>query len=183
MALLPSHFACNFVLTFLLRAEDLENPAAPLGSMRKIHLRLTSESSGPIKNSSSSISTFRRSHASKFSMFAITVLPRGVQLLPCTSISVCHCVSPIDECELCCGVGRIILLLQGGGAFTGRRKGNKHISDNNHHKHTGSSLPITVRQATRIIPQVTPRIATALQILPLTKNVKSLTRGKKHTFF
>ena len=50
-----------------------------------------------------------------FSIFAITVLPQAVQLLPCTSISVCHCVSSIEECELCCGVGGIILLLDAGG--------------------------------------------------------------------
>ena len=46
--------------------------------------------------------------------------PRLLDLLPllCHSIfSVCHCISSSCVDELCCGVGGIILLLEGGGAF------------------------------------------------------------------
>ena len=45
----------------------------------------------------------------------MTVLSRALQL-PCTSISVCRCISSICKDELCCGVGGI-LLLKGGSAF------------------------------------------------------------------
>ena len=36
-----------------------------------------------------------------------------------SSTSVCHCIVPIDEYGLCCGVGGIIFLLHAVGAFTG----------------------------------------------------------------
>ena len=54
-----------------------------------------------------------------------------------------------------------------------RRRGNKHISHIRHRRHN-PSLRLTIRHATRIIPQVTPRIATALQISPLTQKVQRL---------
>ena len=70
-----------------------------------MYLKLTSESCGPSRSSSSSISNFKQSLALRYCfIFAITVLSRALRLLPCTSISVCHCISSIEECELCCGV-------------------------------------------------------------------------------
>ena len=94
-------------------------PPLLLLALLKTCRKLTSESSGPSRSSSSSISNFKQSPAFKYcSILAITFLSRAFQLLPCTSM-VGNCTSSIDECELCRGAGGIILLLEVGSAFTG----------------------------------------------------------------
>ena len=92
------------LFSFELRISKIPPPL--LLAFLKVYLKLTSESSGPSRSYSSSISSFIQPLSFRCcSIFAIPVLSRAFQLLPWTSISVCHCIASIDECGLCCGVG------------------------------------------------------------------------------
>ena len=96
----------------------VSNIAQPFSSLAssKIRLTFTSVSSGPSRDSNSSIYTFKLFLSSKYCfVFAMTVLSDALHIW--SSSSRCSCSSSHDEYEFCNGVGGIILL-DSGGAFT-----------------------------------------------------------------
>ena len=100
---------------FLFRTEDLENPAACV----KDHIRLLSllgPSEAPTLQLPISYCHFCPG-GSPFSQLPFFHEHSKYFLVPPSPLA--NCISSINGCEPCCGVGGIILLLVAGGAFTG----------------------------------------------------------------
>ena len=105
----------NSLAPSVLKVSNIAQPFSSLASSRVL-LKSTSVSSGPSRDSNSSISTLKLLLFSRYYfVFATVVLSFALHIWSTSKLS---CSSSKDECEFCNGVGGLILLLDIGGGFT-----------------------------------------------------------------